>query len=153
VIRLVPIGLDGLPVSPAPEVPDVGREACAATAAMLRKSGVAQPWIGYVAVTDAACVGTCAFKSAPRDGRVEIAYFTFPGHEGRGVATAMAAKLVAVARAASPGITVIAQTLPHPSASTRILERLGFERSGVVEHPEDGTVWEWELGADAVPAR
>lgn len=42
-------------------------------------------------------VGTCGFKSSPDQGRVEIAYFTFPDFEGRGLATAMAGELLAIA--------------------------------------------------------
>ena len=60
-----------------------------ATADLYRSSGFAPPWIGYVAVSEGRAVGTCAFKCAPVEGRVEIAYFTFPEFEGRGLATAM----------------------------------------------------------------
>src|SRR5436190_11157789 len=36
-------------------------------------------------------VGLCSFKTEPNDlGEVEIAYYTFPHREGRGIATAMA---------------------------------------------------------------
>ena len=46
-------------------------------------------------------------------------------------------------------MTVFAQTLPEESASTSILRKLGFRLLGRVEHPEDGPVWEWELGRAA----
>ena len=102
------------------------------------------PWAGYLAEEEGAYVGTCAFKSVPAEGKVEIAYFTFPGHEGRGVATRMAQRLVALAT--RPEVTqVSAQTLPEKNASTRILEKLGFRFVGPVMHPEDGEVWEWHL--------
>ena len=43
-------------------------------------------------------VGSCAYKKPPtEDGIVEIAYFTFPGFERRGYATAVAAKLIRLA--------------------------------------------------------
>jgi RimJ/RimL family protein N-acetyltransferase len=92
---------------------------------------------------DGSCVGTCGFKSVPRDGRVEIAYFSFPGNEGRGVATRMAAALVEIARGTDARVAVAAQTLPQESASTSVLKKLGFEHVDTLEHPEDGTVWEW----------
>lgn len=60
------------------------------TAAFYSRIGFAPPWICCVALDDAQPVGICSFKSAPSDGRVEIATFTLPGHEGCGVATAMA---------------------------------------------------------------
>ena len=90
-------------------------------------------------------MGACGFKSSPVAGRVEIAYGTFPGHEGRGFATTMARELVQISRQEDTSLTVTAQTLPEENASTSILKKLGFTLVGPVEHPEDGTVWEWEL--------
>lgn len=87
---------------------------------------------------------------APRDGRVEIAYFTFPASQARGVATAMAAALVGIARRHDPSISVAAQTLPERNASHRILEKLGFRHIDTIEHPEDGVVWEWRLDRSPV---
>lgn len=55
-------------------------------------------------------VGTCALKSAPVDGRVEIAYGTMPSFEGRGIATTMARELVQIARQDSEDATVFVQT-------------------------------------------
>jgi [ribosomal protein S5]-alanine N-acetyltransferase len=109
------------------------------------KIGFVPPWVGYVAVENSLPVGTCAFKSPPVDGRVEIAYGTMPGFEGRGIATAMARELVRIAQQENESLTIFAQTLPEENASTAILKKLGFRLIGSVEHPEDGTVWEWEL--------
>lgn len=96
-------------------------------------------------MADSVCVGTCAFKSAPRANRVEIAYFTFPGFERRGFATQMAQLLVRIAAKTQPGIAVVSQTLAEENASTVILKKLGFTFDGPREHPEDGQVWEWWL--------
>jgi RimJ/RimL family protein N-acetyltransferase len=144
-LDLVPITRDATPEKPFPKLPDVAVLALSSTADMYRVSGCQPPWIGYLAVEDGLCVGTCAFKSPPWKNRVEIAYFTFPGYEGRGVATRMAAQLVAMARKAVPGIEVFAQTLPEENASNAILKKLGFAFGGTVDHPEDGLVWEWTL--------
>lgn len=38
------------------------------------KVGFLPPWVGYIAMENSQAVGTCAFKSRPVDGRVEIAY-------------------------------------------------------------------------------
>jgi len=35
-------------------------------------------------------------------------------------------------------------TLPERNASTRILEKVGFERLGEIIDPEDGVIWRWE---------
>ena len=106
--------------------------------------GFEQPWVGYLALDGSIPVGTCAFKSPPCDGRAEIAYATFTGFEGRGFATAMAAELLALARRHDPTVIVTAQTLPQRNASHRVLEKLGFSHVATLEHPEDGTVWEWQ---------
>jgi RimJ/RimL family protein N-acetyltransferase len=45
---------------------------------------------GYLVLENDTIVGTYAFRSPPRNGEVEIAYFTFPEFEGRGFATEMA---------------------------------------------------------------
>ena len=49
------------------------------------------PWAGYLAEENGSLVGTCAFKAPPDSRGVEIAYFTFPQFEGRGVATKLIA--------------------------------------------------------------
>lgn len=89
-------------------------------------------------------VGACAFKSLPTAGEIEIAHFTFPGHEGCGIATRMARYLLGLA--ADRGVhRVRAQTIAREYASTRILEKLGFEHVGSLDHPEDDLVWAWSL--------
>lgn len=117
------------------------------TVALFDRTGVrTPPWSGYLAV-DAAevIVGTCGFKGPPdAAGVVEIAYFTFPGFEGQGVASAMAAALVERASSADGVRRLRAHTLPERNASTRILEKVGFGRLGEVVDPEDGLVWRWE---------
>ena len=120
-----------------------------ATADLYRSSGFEPPWIGYIAVNEGRAVGTCAFKCAPEEGRVEIAYFTFPEFEGRGFATAMAVQLIALARAEQPYVVVAAQTLPERNASNRILERLGFVQAGTAQDEDAGEVWEWRLAAQS----
>jgi RimJ/RimL family protein N-acetyltransferase len=114
-----------------------------ATSQLYKSVGFQPPWICYVAVASGIVVGTCGFKTAPIDGRVEIAYFTFPGHEGRGFATQMARQLLLIARDAQRELVVAAQTLPERNASHRVLEKLGFICKGSLQHPEDGMVLEW----------
>lgn len=127
------------------EPPPAAREAVEATVALYRRVGFRPPWIGYLATTDGGVVGTCGFAAPPHQGDVEIAYYTFPDHEGRGIATAMAAELIAIARRQSSPVRLIAHTLVERNASHRVLEKLGFTAAGPVEHPEDGTVLLWRL--------
>lgn len=91
-------------------------------------------------------VGSCAFKSPPsEDGEVEIAYFTYPPFEGLGYATAMARRLVELARMTPVVRRVIAHTLPETGASTRVLDKVGMTLTEAVVDPEDGEVWRWQL--------
>jgi ribosomal-protein-alanine N-acetyltransferase len=118
------------------------------TARMLSATGAVMPWVGYLALDGSTrrVVGTCGFKGAPdADRAVEIAYFTFSGEEGRGVATAMAEALVRVARSSARQVSVVcAHTLAERNASCRVLEKVGFEHAGSIVDPEDGPVWRWE---------
>ncbi len=143
-IRLIAIGKNGeIPDEIIPD--DHLKMLVEMTVGHYERAGFPEPWVGYLALEDADPVGVCGFKSAPVQGRVEIAYDTLPGNEGRGIASAMAAELVRIAQVKDEKLVVFAQTLPAMSASTSILTKLGFTMAGCVEHPEDGTVWEWEL--------
>jgi [ribosomal protein S5]-alanine N-acetyltransferase len=144
-VSLIPIDHDGTPRGYSGSLPKVTIEVFRATAELYARAGFEEPWIGYLALADKIPVGTCGYKAKPQDGRVEIAYFTFSEFEGRGYASAMAARLVAIAREHESSVVVAAQTLPERGASHRILEKLGFRHVDTIDHPEDGTVWEWQL--------
>ena len=144
-LELVAISENGELGKPGLSVPPVADEVVRSMTKLYRAVGYEPPWIGYLAVEKGICVGTCGFKSPPQDNRVEIAYFTFPEHESRGIATQMATELIRLAEDAMPAIAVAAQTLPEENASTSILKKLGFRLVATVDHPEDGLVWEWQL--------
>lgn len=145
------VGLRLVPIGPLGDIGDEGRvdsfskSICHTTAEFFHRVGYVPPWIAYLAQQEGSWVGTASFKGPPQSGRVEIAYFTFPHHEGTGLATEMARQLLLIARAKDPKLEVYAQTEPKDNASTRILSKLGFRFSGRVQHPEDGLVWEWTL--------
>ncbi|MCE9614519.1 MAG: GNAT family N-acetyltransferase [Lentisphaerae bacterium] len=110
--------------------------------------GATAPWLGYLALDPytSEIVGSCSYKGNPTpEGLVEIAYFTFPAHEDCGYATGMAQDLLAEAFVHPEVNAVIAHTQPKVSASTRVLEKVGLQKTGTVEDPEDGPVWRWEL--------
>jgi [ribosomal protein S5]-alanine N-acetyltransferase len=124
--------------------PTGAREMLEQTADLLTRDPRPDPWGSYLAHSDGATIGICAFKAAPDgDGVVEIAYMTFPAYEGRGFATAMAAALVEVADSSGAAMA-IAHTLPEENASCRALRRNGFTHAGEVMDPEDGLIWRWE---------
>lgn len=144
-MELIETTQEGKPVKVLDDLPEIVVEVLNSAAELYRKQGYKKPWIGYLAVEDGLYVGTCAFKTPPRDNEVEIAYFTFPGFEGRGIATRMASELIKIARNQIPSLTIMAQTLPGQNASNKILKKLGFVYSSEVDHPDDGKVWEWKL--------
>jgi RimJ/RimL family protein N-acetyltransferase len=130
---------------------DVGllRTVAEQTIGLIDRTGAeSPPWTGFLAVDRAqnVIVGTCGFNGPPDlEGVVEIAYFTFPLFEGRGVASMMAAGLIDRVRSEARVRRFIAHTLPKESASTRVLAKIGFVRMGQIVDPEDGPVWRWEL--------
>ncbi len=142
-MELIAISESGELARPVPSTPQIAVEVVEATTQLYRTVGYEVPWIGYLAIENEECVGTCGLKSPPLNNRVEIAYFTFPGHESRGVATRMASELIGLALDKMPALTVAAQTLPEENASTAVLKKLRFRLVGTVEHLEDGLVWEW----------
>lgn len=150
-MRLVEIDEDGLPVERL-ELPDAARTVCERTAAAYRKTGFLRPWVGYLAEHDGHVVGTCAFKTPPQKGRVEIAYFTFPDYQGKGMATRMARLLIEKGRNTDPSIEITAQTLPQQNASTSVLRKLSFSRIGTAHDEEAGEVWEWEFNEIGQPS-
>jgi RimJ/RimL family protein N-acetyltransferase len=128
--------------------PDLLRAVGQQTVSLLERTGVTDPpWSGYLAVDRMrdAIVGTCGFKAPPdAEGVAEIAYFTFPGFEGQGCASAMADGLVERGNRMVGVRRLRAHTLPERNASTRILKKCGFEPMGEVLDPEDGVIWRWE---------
>jgi RimJ/RimL family protein N-acetyltransferase len=107
--------------------------------------GETEPWLGYFILRDEQVVGTCGFAGQPAEGAVEIAYWTFPKFERQGVASAASGALIQIARAADPELVITARTAPEPNASTRILEKHGFVRAGIVQDHEIGDAWLWHL--------
>ena len=119
----------------------------------LRASRGADPWThGFALVhqEDGLAVGTVGFKGPPdAEGMVEIAYGVVPAYEGRGYATEAARAGFEFALESDAVRIVRAHTLPTRNASTRVLEKCGFERIGPVDDPEDGHVWRWERSRES----
>ena len=93
-MSFVEIAKDGEPIKPVGPLTDTVRDVCDKTAALYESAGSHPPWMGYLVLENDTIVGTCAFRSPPRNGEIEIAYFTFPEFEGRGFATEMARHLI-----------------------------------------------------------
>lgn len=126
-----------------------GPEVSAEFLARLKESAAPDPWKDGFAIfhnADNVIIGLCGFAGPPgADGTVEIAYGIAPGYQNRGYAGETAQELVAFALASGRVRTVCAHTLPENNASTRVLKKCGFTRTGEVTHPDDGLVWRWEM--------
>jgi len=119
------------------------RESLYMTIDFFKRVGYEPPWVSYYAEDGHVLVGCAAFKGAPRNGSVEIAYGTFEPFRQKGVGTQICRLLVELALQTDSNVTITARTLPEKNFSTRILEKNGFLFSGIVDDPEDGEVWEW----------
>jgi len=108
------------------------------------KVGYRIPWIGYYATMNGKLVGAAGFKGKPVDGKVEIAYGTFPSFQKMGIGTALCRQLVQLAKATDPSVRIMARTLMEENHSAKILRKNGFIWQGIVTDEEDGEVWEWE---------
>ncbi len=91
-------------------------------------------------------VGSCGYKGEPdAEGSVEIGYEVRATHQHKGIATEAAQGLVSHAFAHTEVKKVIAHTLPEENYSTKLLQKVGFTRTGDFNDPDDGLVWRWEL--------
>lgn len=94
--------------------------------------------------SDGALVGNGGWKGPPDKGVAEIEYAVSPSRQRRGIASDVVGQLVEQARRA--GLTMVrAHTLAEENASTRVLSRFGFVRTGEIREPDEGRVWRWEL--------
>jgi ribosomal-protein-alanine N-acetyltransferase len=126
------------------EYPDC-RETLEMSVMFYSRVGYVVPWIGYYASLEGDWVGSGGFKGRPVDGRVEIAYGTFPSFQNKGIGGMICRELVSLARKTDPTVKIMARTLIGESYSTKILKKNGFIFRGVVFDVDDGDVWEWEF--------
>ena len=109
------------------------------------KIGFNKPWVGYFVIKNNQVVGTGGFIGQPKDGKVEIAYWTFKEFEGQGIASFSCTELIKISKRTDPTIIITAKTTPEYNASTKILQKNNFELSEVVQDDEIGQAWLWTL--------
>jgi len=107
--------------------------------------GYVLPWIGYFVIRQNDIVGSCGFTGQPKEGKVEIAYWTFKEFEGQGIASFSCKELVSISRQTDPTLTITAKTAPEQNASTKILQKNGFKFIEIVQDHEIGDAWLWTL--------
>lgn len=108
------------------------------------KIGYNIPWVGYFVTIQDKIVGSCGFTGQPKDGKVELAYWTFKEFEGQGIASFACKELVTIAKRTDPSLTITAKTAPEKNASTKILENNNFVFTEIVQDEEIGDAWLWK---------
>lgn len=132
----------------APGVRDFLLAGSADFMARLRDATAPDPWnFGFAVMhkIDNRMIGFGSFTGpANSEGEVEIAYGIAPDYQNNGYATEVAALLVDFSSREPRVKTICAHTLPDPNASTRVLEKCGFQKIGEVIDSENNLVWRWE---------
>jgi [ribosomal protein S5]-alanine N-acetyltransferase len=132
----------------APGVRDFLLAGSADFMARLRAATAPDPWnFGFAVVhkIDNRMIGFGSFTGPPNsEGAVEIAYGIAPDYQNKGYATEVAALLVNFAGREPSVKTICAHTLPETNASTRVLQKSGFQKTGEVVDSENNLVWRWE---------
>ncbi|WP_062621082.1 GNAT family N-acetyltransferase [Aequorivita aquimaris] len=108
-----------------------------------KKIGFTLPWVGYFIINENKIVGSCGFVGPPEKGRVEISYWTFKEYEGQGIAGFACSQLIKIAHSKDENLNITAKTAPQNNASTTILQKNGFEFSGIVQDEGIGDAWLW----------
>ena len=109
------------------------------------KIGFNKPWVGYFAFNNNQVVGTGGFTGQPKDGKVEIAYWTFKEFENQGIASFVCKQIITIAKATDLNIIITAKTAPEHNASTKILQNNGFAFTEITQDDEIGNAWLWTL--------
>ena len=107
------------------------------------------PWrfgFGVIHRNENILIGMGGFPGPPdSDGVAEIAYGIAPAYQGKGYATEVANALVDFASRNKSVRLLRAHTLAETNASTRVLEKCGFKKTGETVDPENNLpVWRWE---------
>jgi len=137
-----------LQVDTVPEWTEFGVEALRYAFEQL-SSGIQQAgWWTYLPIhtADNSLIGSGGFKGPPAElGEVEIGYEIAPLYRGKGLATEMAAGLIAHAFSYPQVKSVTAHTLAEVNSSVAILRKLGFIQVEEFCVPDAGVVWKWAL--------
>ena len=91
-------------------------------------------------------IGSCGYKGEPdSSGLVEIGYEIIPSYRAKGLGRETAQGLLDHAIAYRGVHKVVAHTIAEENASTKILQKLGFQHKEEVVDAEEGLLWLWEI--------
>ena len=114
----------------------------------LKSSESELDWWSYLPIhkVDNKLIGLCGYKGQPNEtGEVEIGYEIKTEYRNKGLATELAKSLINNAFVFETVKVVKAHTLAEINASTKVLLKLGFEKTDEIHNTENGTIWKWEL--------
>jgi len=102
-------------------------------------------------------IGAGGFKGAPDEAEsIEVGYAVVPEHQRRGYATEAVRGWVALAFGSPSVQTIVGHTLPHLTASIRVLEKAGFRHAGKGNDPHapaEERAIRYELSRDTFVSR
>lgn len=113
-----------------------------------KSSAQTDKWPGYFFVypKDGVLVGNGGFiVQAEKSSTVEIGYEIATEYWNRGFATEAAKGMIDYAFSNEEILTVIAHTLAEKNASNAVLEKVGMKFKEVLEDPEEGKIWRWQI--------
>jgi RimJ/RimL family protein N-acetyltransferase len=111
----------------------------------LLAAGFSAPWSSCFLIVQEKpnkIIGSCGFKNAPINGRVEVGYGVAPTARCHGAATAALRLLLEMAFAAGEK-EVMAEIEPTNLASGRVVQKLGFAVVGYRVNEEGENVNQW----------
>jgi RimJ/RimL family protein N-acetyltransferase len=117
----------------------------AARSLALSAQGTPAPWARVYLIVrsaDLRIVGSCGFKTALKQGRVEVGYGVAPGAQRQGAATAALRKLVHIAFEAG-ATEVLAEVAPDNEVSARVARKAGFAEAGFRVDEDNEFVIQW----------
>lgn len=114
-------------------------------------NGHPEPWSTSFLIVrneDDRIVGSCGFKTAPANGRVEVGYGVAEAARGQGAATKAVALLVAKAFSAGAK-SVLAEVVPENHASAKVVQKNGFILTGAQNDKNGEYVVQWVRVSEA----
>lgn len=123
----------------------------AARSLRLRAEGHPMPWSTsflIVSEVDQRIVGACGFKTAPKEGRVEVGYGVAAAARGQGAATKALNLLVTKAFDAGAK-TVLAEVAPDNLASIKVVQKSGFVQTDAQHDTSGEYVMQWLRSREA----
>lgn len=107
-------------------------------------------WWTYLPIhkQDNKLIGSGGYKGKPTDeGIVELGYEIAPDYRNKGLATEFAKGLIENALKDENVKSIVAHTLVHENASTKVLQKCGFVKVEEINDPDEGLIWKWELNS------